>query len=139
MLVKDSEEHEKAMKDTNTYPKLDSFDKKNPFSTPEGYFESFEEKMMAKINEEKPAKPKVIQMVKPYLYIAAGFLLLFTIGITVLKPFADKLNPQLATHTIIVDEDIEFMLSQPDDYSILDLYSVDSAWFDQIYDEETAQ
>lgn len=120
------------MKNNNTYQNLDSFDKKNPFKTPEGYFDSFEEKMMQSIQKEVPSKPKVVQMMRPYLYIAAGFLLILTIGNMVLKPFADLGNQQLATHTIIVDEELEFMLSQTDDYSLIDFFIEEEvSWIDE--------
>ncbi|MBR8702849.1 hypothetical protein [Porphyromonas levii] len=50
----------------------------HPFSTPEGYFESFKDRLMARIAEEEvqviPQKPKPLDVLRPYLYIAAAIV-----------------------------------------------------------------
>ncbi len=53
--------------------------KKQPFTTPEGYFEQFHEKLMSSLPEVTPAETPRIQVslmtrIKPWLYMAAMFV-----------------------------------------------------------------
>lgn len=59
-------------------PNLGKLDQSNPFKTPDGYFESFEDRLMGRIEmasspEQKPGR--VIRMLKPILSIAASITL----------------------------------------------------------------
>lgn len=61
----------------NHHPELP---KDNPFEVPEGYFETLEDRIQAKITAETSLptrKQKVIQLVKPILGLAASFALVF--------------------------------------------------------------
>jgi hypothetical protein len=61
----------------------------NPFKVPNGYFADFEKELLEEIsqNEESIKKVSVINNLKPYLAIAAGFLLIFAIWGVLLKQF----------------------------------------------------
>jgi len=67
-------------KKENITPEFRKWDNSNPFNTPEGYFESFEDRMMAKIDSysepiKTSNKTKVIRMLKPILSLAASLVL----------------------------------------------------------------
>jgi hypothetical protein len=67
----------------------EKYSKENPFLVPEGYFEQFNQRLSEKINAlpaEQTGKWK-IKAISPYLAIAAGFLLVFTIWGTFLDKF----------------------------------------------------
>ena len=54
--------------------------KEQPFKVPDGYFENFEERLKERMQHESitPRKEvRVIKMLKPILWLAAGFLLVF--------------------------------------------------------------
>jgi hypothetical protein len=87
------------MKNLNKYPK------ENPFKVPEGYFENFQKDLMDKIeysDETKNSKWQ-IKSIKPYLAVAAGFLLLFTIWSLFLNQF-DRNKPLKTENTIQYSE-----------------------------------
>jgi hypothetical protein len=66
---------------------LDKYSKANPFKVPENYFDDFEAKLSYKIEEEqynKNTKWKISSL-KPYIAVAAGFLLLFSLWFTFLS------------------------------------------------------
>ena len=50
---------------------------KNPFTVPEGYFESFPQELMEKLPEKEPllsvSEPTLWQRVKPWIYMTAMF------------------------------------------------------------------
>lgn len=59
-------------------PNLGKLDQSNPFKTPDGYFESFEDRLMGRIENASSPKQKptkVIRMLKPILSIAASLAL----------------------------------------------------------------
>ena len=66
---------------------LDKYSKTNPFKVPENYFKEFEEKLSNRIEEEKYNKDTKweIGSIKPYIAVAAGFLLLFYLWFTFLS------------------------------------------------------
>ena len=60
----------------------------NPFKTPEGYFETMEDRLMARITEESAkvdVKRPVWRILKPALTLAATFALIFGMGYGVLS------------------------------------------------------
>jgi len=62
----------------NITPEFRKWDKSNPFKVSEGYFETFEDRLMDRIeSNSKPHKTstKVIRMLKPILSLAASFVL----------------------------------------------------------------
>ena len=57
---------------------MQQYGKKQPFATPEGYFESFHEQLMSQLPETAPAvepadKVTLMTRIKPWLYMAAMF------------------------------------------------------------------
>jgi hypothetical protein len=63
--------------------------RENPFRMPEGYLDSFEDRLMARIAaEEKPAVSRTVRfwtVLKPVLTLAAMFALIFGMGYGVLS------------------------------------------------------
>jgi len=60
-------------------PGLSNIGNKNPFTTPEGYFDSFSEKMQKRLEKENDnlkitSKRGIFQLFKPYLAFAAIFI-----------------------------------------------------------------
>ena len=93
----------------------------NPFTVPENYFKEFEPGMMKKIRDEEGTfKVPVLQMMKPYLYIAAGFLLFFTIGRVVLTHTQMQDEVELASNTLTADQEMELIYSEVDEFTITD-------------------
>ncbi len=98
------------------------FDKrkgKNPFTVPENYFNDFESNLMDKIQvKEEKIKVPMVQMVKPYLYIAASFLLFFLGGRFVITNFSNPEEPTLSSNTLTFDQEMELIYSEVDDFTI---------------------
>jgi len=59
----------------------DKYKDKNPFKTPDRYFEGLTDKVMDKIKEDEiPAKSKIAPMFKTFMWMAASFVIIFGIG-----------------------------------------------------------
>jgi len=57
--------------------RLEDLDKRDPFKTPDGYFEKFTADLMSRLPERKPAEPRTInlwQRIRPWVYMAAMFV-----------------------------------------------------------------
>ena len=80
--------------------------KKNPFQTPENYFDSIEDRIMHTIENEEQKKRssgagKVYRLLKPVLGLAASFALVFVLVYYPIKYFSsDKLVQTKTTDTI---------------------------------------
>ncbi|MDR0546648.1 MAG: hypothetical protein LBG77_03555 [Dysgonamonadaceae bacterium] len=65
---------------TNNSHFLDEIGNKNPFTTPEGYFDGLTERIMSQLPERHTETPKIISLwdrVKPWIYMAAMFAGIF--------------------------------------------------------------
>lgn len=127
---------------------MDNFDdkyrKKNPFSVPEGYFEHLTNQVLEKIKEEeKPQKVSFVQLLKPYMGLAAIFLLALVIVQFVVPHFIDnnkmlkKVNTEMVTG---VEENTSDNLVldgsfNPTSEEILEYLSTEVSDYDLIYAE----
>lgn len=78
------------------------FPKGNPFDVPQGYFESLEDRIGARIEDEvafKSPGQKVIQMLKPILGLAASFAIAFLLIYYPLGKFIPKFMAKSDTQT----------------------------------------
>ncbi|WP_298612350.1 hypothetical protein [uncultured Odoribacter sp.] len=127
---------------------MDNFDdkyrKKNPFSVPEGYFEHLTNQVLEKIKEEeKPQKVSFVQLLKPYMGLAAIFLLAFVIVQFVVPHFIDnnkmlkKVNTEMVT-SVEENTSDNFVLDgsfNPTSEEILEYLSTEVSDYDLIYAE----
>lgn len=68
----------------------DKYKKKSPFTVPEGYFDKLTDRITERVQEEKkPQKVRFIQIVKPYMGLAAIFMLAFLVVQVVFPHFID--------------------------------------------------
>lgn len=68
----------------------DKYKKKSPFTVPEGYFDKLTDRIAERVQEEKkPQKVRFIQIVKPYMGLAAIFMLAFLVVQVVFPHFID--------------------------------------------------
>ncbi len=95
---------------------------KNPFTVPENYFASFESKVMNQIQQEEPQKVKtpIIQMVKPYLYLAASFILFFIGGRFVITQFSTPEEVTLSDNSLTFEQEMDLIYSEVNDFTITD-------------------
>lgn len=90
----------------------------NPFKVPKDYFENLEDSIMDNINrKEGDFKVPVLKVMKPYLYLAAGFLLIFVIGKTILSN-SDVSSNALTSNELTIDEEMDLIYSEVDDFTI---------------------
>jgi hypothetical protein len=75
----------------------------SPYKVPEGYFDTLHDRIKENVRQNSlPKRAKIIQMIKPWMSLAAGFLFLIIIYVTFIP---DKTNTQLATSSTVVSED----------------------------------
>lgn len=69
----------------------EKYEKKSPFGTPEGYFESLTDRIAERVKEEeKPQKVHLLRTIKPYLGLAGIFVgILFAVQV-ILPHFVDQ-------------------------------------------------
>lgn len=122
----------------------DQYKKKNPFSVPEGYFEHLTDRVLEKIKEEeKPRKVAFMQLLKPYMGLAAIFLLAFLVVQFVVPHFIDKNRMLIKANTEIVaytEEGASDNLTldgsfNPTSEEILEYLSTEVSDYDLIYAE----
>lgn len=101
------------------------FGNKNPFTVPEGFFDSFAEKMMQQLPETECAKPvvgekrpSIIKRLRPYA-IAASLTLLLVSAATILYNRQNEQPAQLAA-TPTAQQSQEYTIDQIADYAMLD-------------------
>lgn len=106
------------MTDKNKYIDI-SKKGENPFTVPSDYFAGFEDRFMDDFKKkEGDFNVPMLKMMKPYLYIAAGFLLLFTIGRTVLTSVDTSNDNVITAQTLSAEEELELLYSEVDDFTI---------------------
>lgn len=101
---------------------FDKIDKKNNFKVPEHYFDNFEENFekYLKLRAVQNPKTSIFQKLKPYIYAAACFLLMFFVGNIIVEKSSKNYNTsqaKKATPDTINDFNLEQYYS---DYSIED-------------------
>lgn len=90
----------------------------NPFKVPKNYFENLEDSVMDTINrKEGDFKVPILKVMKPYLYLAAGFLLIFVVGKTFLTN-SDVSPNTLTSNELTIDEEMDLIYSEVDDFTI---------------------
>lgn len=103
---------------------LKKYGKKNPFTTPEGYFESFTEKLMEQLPEKETISTPEISMwerVKPWVYMVAMFCgLMFSIRMMVGNQAGSGDGTIQENISELPDEYIEPIMDQTmmDDYTL---------------------
>lgn len=109
----------------NIAPELSKFKKGNSFGTPKGYFDDFPARIHTKIEQEKQPetekKPRIIQLLKPVLGLAASFALIFMLVYVPLKTFISKEITQVAETTEYIDNDFMDVLENIDESSFIAL------------------
>lgn len=69
----------------------DKYKKKSPFTVPEGYFDKLTDRVVERVDQEKKAqKPRFIQIIKPYMGLAAIFLLALLVVQVIFPHVVDK-------------------------------------------------
>lgn len=106
----------------------------NPFTVPEGYFESLTSEVMSKLPEkETPVvvgnTPSTWQRFKPWVYLAAMFVgaaLIIRVASYTSNPFeATQASTEAAFAETVSDEYLDYALNQAmfDDYSLYEYLS----------------
>lgn len=84
----------------------DKYKKKSPFTVPEGYFDGLTDRIMEQVvKDEEPRKFRFIQVVKPYLGLAAIFLLALII--------MQMVVPRLDKSRMLMKGDAQIVQQQP--------------------------
>lgn len=121
----------------NIAPELSKLKKEKAFRTPENYFDDFAARMHTKIELEKqPApekKPRVIQLLKPILGLAASFAIIMMLVYVPLKTF---LEPEInGIAETVESEDADFLnvmeeLDEQSFFAALDATETDEEFTD---------
>lgn len=106
---------------------LKKYGKKNPFTVPEGYFQSFPERLMEQLPEKEVISEPEIKTwdrIKPWVYMAAMFVgLMFTVRAFVgeeRQAQSTGMDTEISNYTEIPDEYIDPIVNQTmmDDYEL---------------------
>lgn len=87
--------------ENNIEPEILKRPKDNPFRTPEGYFDSLEDRIMGNIKTQERKQTgmsKVIQFVKPAFGLAASFLLVYLLVYYPITTFLLKDSAKIAAN-----------------------------------------
>ena len=105
----------------NIAPKLSKLEKKNPFGTPDNYFDDFSARLQMKIETEKSAVPKkefrIINILKPAIGLAASFALIFMLVYVPLKTFVPSETNGYTAEAEFSDSDLLDLVENLDESS----------------------
>jgi len=111
----------------NIAPELSKLKKEVPFNTPKNYFDDFSARMQTRMETERQAKPeqktKIIQLLKPFIGLAASFALIFLLVYVPVKTFVNSEITDVATNTGTINSDSELLniVERLDESSFFDL------------------
>ena len=93
----------------NIAPKLSKLKKKNPFGTPDNYFDDFSARLQTKLETETKVVPiqrnKIIRLLKPALGLAASFAIIFMLVNLPLKRFMSQKVANSTIETELTEND----------------------------------
>ena len=116
----------------------DKYKKKNPFSVPNGYFDTLSDRIMEQVQHEGKNPRKRFLQLKPYLRVAAVFVVALLAGQFLMPVIADKKQGIVKEGEVVVqtqdtveedifdsqfnptsDEIIEYLASEVDSYELM--------------------
>jgi len=102
-------------------PGFEEQGKKNPFAIPEGYFESFSDRLHERmgIHEEPAGKMAGRKILRPALAYIAGFCLLVIIGLVIPQLIHAPNTPQLNSETNMANL-LQYSLENVDEQTIIE-------------------
>ncbi len=103
---------------------LRGISREQPFNVPDGYFENFEERLQQRIQQESMSpreETRVIQLLKPILWFAAGLLLVFLL---VHYPMS-RFLPYYLSEKNQAEEEYTISIESLDDDTFYDMLSED--------------
>ena len=107
---------------------MQQFGKKQPFSTPEGYFECFHEQLMSRLPEAEPTMAPTVKItlmtrIKPWIYMAAMFMgIIFMVQGIMYVQQTQMASNSIALEDIYTEEADQFMYSSLYDEYVLYSY-----------------
>ncbi len=119
----------------NIEPEFLKRPKKNPFQTPDHYFDSIEDRVMGAIEHEAKNKTtsksdKIFQLLKPVLGLAASFALVYLLAYYPIKYFSPN---SLVKSEITDSSSFDNMDAYALNFSLID----ENSLFNTIFDNET--
>jgi len=108
----------------NIAPELSKLKKENPFGTPKNYFSDFSARLHTELEKEKAPseqKPRLIQLLKPALGLAASFALIFLLVYVPLKTFTPSEVTEVAENSEYSDSDFLNLVEKLDENSFFAL------------------
>ncbi|MBN2788420.1 MAG: hypothetical protein JXQ69_08895 [Paludibacteraceae bacterium] len=123
--------------------KLDEINKKSPFKVPDNYFDDFAKNMQHQIEDEPHAIViPFMTRIRPYLYVAASLLIIFSITFVALNTSEKEENvyAKKNSDSIITPSTQVASTSTVSDELVEDYYSLDDEeLFNEVFDEEFDQ
>lgn len=109
----------------NIAPELSKLKKENPYGTPNNYFDDFSARMHTRIEQEKQAdpvkKPGIILLLKPVMWLAASFVIIFMLVYVPLKTFTSKDITTVVEVNDYADTELLYIVEGLDESSFFDL------------------
>jgi len=108
------------------YISIHDVPKENPFKVPDGYFESFENRLASRIREDSEKKtdsPKKISLwnsVRPHLALAASIILFAMVSYSIIRLLV---KPQEKISTEAYAQVLNYNIEDIDDETLMETYS----------------
>lgn len=140
-IVNNEYKNNKMKELENIAPELSKIKKENPFRVPENYFDDFQARLQAKLDEQQEKRGRgsvVIRYLKPAIGLAAGFALVFSLAYWPLKTLTPDVVADNNMNEINVNEMLFVSAVEGIDensfYELLENKNVD----EQLSDEDVA-
>ena len=124
------------MKDTKNILEQDSL-KRTPFTVPEGYFDTVEDRVRQRIAQPAKASSRLWTVLKPGIAVAAMFLIIFGIGYATLSLTGTlgsgrsaRMLADADTETTLVEENLNEIIEEMPDDELMQYLSDNVSWAD---------
>jgi hypothetical protein len=92
-------------KQDDIFDKLDELKKEPPFDVPENYFDTFHDRLKDRIGKEaKRDRPGIVRTLRPWMAVAAGFIVVAVLYITFFNPVTNT-NTAFSDNELIEEFD----------------------------------
>ncbi len=109
-------------KHDDIFDELKELKNNSQFSVPEGYFDTFHDRLKQRVEQESFTKrPRIISMLKPWMGLAAGFLLIVAVYITFIPKISDTKTAKNDTEQTSIFDDVinDPILTQLNEYDLV--------------------
>ncbi len=119
-------------------PKLSKIEKKNSYQVPDGYFDTFPQRLQERLHPEKEVSfaEKLIILIKPHVTLATMMVGVFIIAFFAIHLFTSENINNIETVNTGMADMLEYELNEMDEISLMEMLAADEEVEVTTYEED---